>query len=396
VIANYRFGRFELQPATRQLLADGQPVVLGARAFVVLLALIERRERLVTKDELLDLAWPEIVVEENNLQAHVSSLRKILGRDAIVTVPGRGYQFTLEITHPVARPSRPNESPPNNPANQITSFIGRDRGQGGDNVVYECGDLRVDPANRRLIRGGGEIALEPKAFAVLLALLARADELVTRDELLDVVWGHRYVTPATLNRVMALVRRAFGDDADHPCFIHTVHGAGYRFIGAVERVAVRRGEAPAHFGPPPIAQLPAKLESLIGRERELAELSSMLSEHRAVTVIGPGGMGKTQCAPEIGRQCAHQFPDGVWFFDLSPLERAQDWVAVLATTLSVPTGSMQTLLPRIALALAGRKALLLIDNCDRMAIEIGALVLELLRSCPDLKILTTSQQRWTS
>ena len=76
MIANYRFGRFELQPATRQLLADGQPVVLGARAFVVLHALIERRERLVTKDELLDLAWPEIVVEENSLQAQVSSLRK--------------------------------------------------------------------------------------------------------------------------------------------------------------------------------------------------------------------------------------------------------------------------------------------------------------------------------
>ncbi len=267
------------------------------------------------------------------------------------------------------------------------------QGAGLDNVVYRCGELRVDPANRRLTRGSVEIALEPKAFAVLLALLPRADELVTRDELLDAVWGHRHVTPATLNRAMVLLRRAFDDDPEHPRFIETVHGAGYRFVGTVERVAVTRGEVRAHFGPPPIAQLPARLEPLIGRERELLELKAMLAEHRAVTVIGPGGMGKTQCALEVGRQCEGDFPDGVWFFDLSPLERTQDWLRALAATLSVPTAGTQALLPRIAGALAGRKALLLIDNCDRLAVEVGVQALELLRGCPDLKILTTSQQR---
>ena len=175
------------------------------------------------------------------------------------------------------------------------------QGPGVDDVIYECGELRVDPANRRLTRGAIEIALEPKAFAVLLVLLARADELVTRDELLDAVWGHRYVTPATLNRVMVLLRRAFDDDPDHPRFIETVHGAGYRFVGAVRtRRGATRPEVRAHFGPPPIAQLPTKLEPLIGRERELARLRAMLSEHRAVTVIGPGGMGKTQCSLEVG------------------------------------------------------------------------------------------------
>ena len=266
-------------------------------------------------------------------------------------------------------------------------------GQSVDKVIYECGDLRVDPANRRLTRRGVEIALETKAFAVLLVLLARPNELVTRDELLDAVWGHRHLTPATLNRVMALLRRALDDEAEDPRLISTVHGAGYRFIGAVGRVAVPRAEIRAHFGPPPIAQVPAKLEPLIGRDGELARLRSMLSEHRAVTVIGPGGMGKTQCALEAGRLCAADFPDGVWFFDLSPFERAQDWVMALAATLSVPVAGAQTLAHRTAAALAGRKALLLIDNCDRLAVEIGVVVFDLLRSCPDLKILATSQQR---
>src|ERR1700758_4817885 len=96
VTAIYRFGRFKLSPATRHLLTDNQPVPLGARAFDVLLALIERRERLVTKNELLDLVWPGLVVEENNLQVQISALRKLLGQDAIATVPGLGYRFALE------------------------------------------------------------------------------------------------------------------------------------------------------------------------------------------------------------------------------------------------------------------------------------------------------------
>ena len=75
----FSFGRFELRPASHELLEDGRPVALGARAFGVLQALIEHRERTVTKDELLDLAWPGVVVEENNLQVQISTLRKILG-----------------------------------------------------------------------------------------------------------------------------------------------------------------------------------------------------------------------------------------------------------------------------------------------------------------------------
>ena len=112
-MANYKFGRFELSPATRQLLVDDQPAPLGARAFDVLRALIERRERLVTKEELLDLAWPGLVVEENNLQVQVSALRKILGNDAIATVAGSGYRFALPIGTGVASHAAPPiEKPP--------------------------------------------------------------------------------------------------------------------------------------------------------------------------------------------------------------------------------------------------------------------------------------------
>ena len=93
----YDFPPFRLMPSQRQLLRAGAPIKLGSRAFDVLVALLERRDRTVTKDELLDRCWPGLVVEENNVQVQIVSLRKLLGHPAIATIPGRGYRFTLPV-----------------------------------------------------------------------------------------------------------------------------------------------------------------------------------------------------------------------------------------------------------------------------------------------------------
>ena len=87
-------GCFQLQAHERRLLVDGRPAALGARAFDLLLALAYRPGQLLTKNALMDLVWPGVVVEENNLAAQISALRKVLGGALIATVPGRGYCFT--------------------------------------------------------------------------------------------------------------------------------------------------------------------------------------------------------------------------------------------------------------------------------------------------------------
>jgi TolB-like protein/tetratricopeptide (TPR) repeat protein len=102
---------FEVRPAERRLLAHGQPVPLGARAFDLLMALIEQRDRVVTKDELLARVWPGVVVEENNLTVQISSLRKVLGNGAIATVAGRGYRFTLPLLDEAAARAAPAAAP---------------------------------------------------------------------------------------------------------------------------------------------------------------------------------------------------------------------------------------------------------------------------------------------
>src|SRR4051794_30794552 len=99
----YRFGRVEVETDERLVLVDGIPAALGGRAFDLLAALLARAGKVVTKDELLDIVWGRIVVEQSNLHVHISALRKILGAGAIATVPGRGYRFALPVGDAVER-----------------------------------------------------------------------------------------------------------------------------------------------------------------------------------------------------------------------------------------------------------------------------------------------------
>lgn len=107
-------------------------------------------------------------------------------------------------------------------------------GKGFPGEHYRFGDVAVDAAAHILTRAGRPVSVEPKAFAVLLALLRQPGTLVPREVLLDVVWGHRHVTPGVLTRAIAQLRAALGDDAQQPRFIQTQHALGYRFIGPLE------------------------------------------------------------------------------------------------------------------------------------------------------------------
>jgi TolB-like protein/Tfp pilus assembly protein PilF len=93
----YHFDHFEVRPAERLLLMSGLPVAVGARAFDLLLCLLTHRDRVISKGEIIEIVWPDLVVEENNLSVQISTLRKLLGPKAIATVPGRGYRFSQDV-----------------------------------------------------------------------------------------------------------------------------------------------------------------------------------------------------------------------------------------------------------------------------------------------------------
>ena len=176
----YRFGQVEIRPDERRILIDGVPANVGARALDLLLVLIEQRERMVSKDELLQLVWPGLVVEENNLQVQVSTLRKLLGPQAIATVAGRGYRFAITLDGDTG--SAPAAAKPrhNLPA-QLTSFVGR---------THEIFELKELLATTRLVTltgmgGTGKTRLSLQVAADLLGDYADGVWLVELASLTD-------------------------------------------------------------------------------------------------------------------------------------------------------------------------------------------------------------------
>lgn len=258
---------------------------------------------------------------------------------------------------------------------------------------FAFANVVVDAVAHRLLRDGREVAVEPKAFAVLLEFLARPGQLRSRDDLLDAVWGHTCVTPGTLNRLVAQLRRALGDDSGNPRCIQTVHGLGYRFIAPVETPGAS-GQPALRFTPPAQARLPERAGSLIGRERDIEELAQALREHRLLTVAGPGGIGKTQAALETARLCAADFPDGVWLFDCTPLAGGDALVQRVTGTFDIRgAADADESTARLCELLQRRKAMLLFDNAERITEPLAALVAALLASCASLHVLVTSQRR---
>jgi DNA-binding response OmpR family regulator len=102
--------------------------------------------------------------------------------------------------------------------------------------VLTIGEYRLDESNARLTRDGAPLDIPPKAFAVLCHLARNAQKLVTKDELLDVVWGHRHVSESVLKTTINQLRTALGDDPRAPRYIETANRRGYRFVATAAPV----------------------------------------------------------------------------------------------------------------------------------------------------------------
>jgi len=165
--------------------------------------------------------------------------------------------------------------------------------QGGESIAFLS--FQLDRRAGRLTNDGETIPLRPKTWAVLLYLAERPGVFVTRDELLDAVWPNVAVTPNTLNKSIAELRVALGDDAREPRCIETVHGRGFRFIAEspnqpASKAVVNGGSSNTH--------------TFVGREAELRRLGELFAkacvgERQMVFVTGPAGIGKTALVEEF-------------------------------------------------------------------------------------------------
>ncbi|MFE3290193.1 ATP-binding protein, partial [Rhodococcus sp. NPDC059234] len=162
------------------------------------------------------------------------------------------------------------------------------------------------------------------------------------------------------------------------------------------RALARRAPAPARADRSHLAPvLPTPLTSFVGRTRERAELTEMLVEHRQVTAVGPGGVGKTRLALAVAAEGAGEFPDGAWFVDLVPITNPD--INAIAATVALALGLGEQpghgIDESVLAALADRHTLLVLDNCEHVREGVAPFIERLLAACPGVTVLATSRAR---
>lgn len=260
----YRFGEAELDIPAQELRIEGRRAPLGARGIGLLRMLVERRRAAVTKHELLDTVWRGVIVEENNLQVQISTLRRLLGPQAIATIPGRGYRFMLPV-------------------------------EGGAD----------DPTP----------------------------------------------APPTAPRT---------DSPDAP---HAASG-----------------------------NVPTRPPELYGRKEDCAAVQALVERHSLVSIVGAAGIGKTQLGVAVACALADNCPDGVWIVEFASVNDGRLLVQTIAQAMRLTLPGLREPLDELCVAVRGQRALLVVDNCEHLADEIGAVIARVLCDAESLRVLTTTQE----
>jgi predicted ATPase/class 3 adenylate cyclase len=140
------------------------------------------------------------------------------------------------------------------------------------------------------------------------------------------------------------------------------------------------------------SNLPQLAHTLIGRERDVAEIEALLSGHRLVTLLGTGGVGKTSLSLQVGANLLERFADGVWFVDLAPLDRAELVGETVAAVLGLPVQGERPAVDAIAAFLRSRRVFLVLDNCEHVIAAAAALAAAILKTCPGVSLLASSRE----
>ena len=254
--------------------------------------------------------------------------------------------------------------------------------------MREFAPFRLDTGNQCLWRGDGlaeeRILLAPKTFAVLRYLVEHPGRLVTHDELFEALRPKTYVQPEVLKSHIAAIRTGLGDDARKPLFIETLSRRGYRFIAPVREGASARASRTTN--------LSEAVSELIGREAELGAVTALATEHRLVSLVGAGGIGKTRLGLEVARHLLPRFSDGVFVAELGPLSSPELVPATVASALGLTHIVGTVSREGVAGAVGTKKLLLVIDNCEHVIEAAAGMAEALLRTSPGASLLATSRE----
>jgi predicted ATPase/DNA-binding winged helix-turn-helix (wHTH) protein len=274
----------------------------------------------------------------------------------------------------------------------------------GDPDAYVFGPFRLMVRRRELIAHGIPVTLGQRALDILLVLVRRHGQLVTKNELMDHVWPGVVVEENNLQVHISALRKALGDDKGERRYLLTVAGRGYRFVHVVEAEAVATETEPASVAvgtaDPAVSHaawgrqhnIPQPLTSLIGRDVEIETVRALLARQRLVTLVGAGGVGKTRLALAVGADSGPNYPDGAWLIELAKITQRKALGAVIADSLGLNLGGREATVDNLAAHLEPTKALIILDNCEHLIADVSGIAETLLSRCPSLSILATSRE----
>ncbi len=366
---------------------DHGSIVLGSRAQRMLLAaLVHARGRAVPIEELIALVWGDgpPTSAHKTLKSHVSRLRRTLGEDVIASQPP-GYALTLPLERlDVHRFER--GVPAAGSVGEIDGVLalwrGRPYGEFADHehFVGEAAGLTELHAQARLRRADLLVEADRREEAA-----AAYRQLATEEPLREAAWigllrclhatGRQAEATTEARRYRELAADVGLDPS--PRFVEAEHEVFTTPPPTTER---------RHAG----TRLPGRLSSIVGRQREFEELDALLRSRRLVTLVGPGGVGKTTLAAQAARQIADDLDDGAWIATLADIDDDASVVPALSRAVDAP--ATEPLDRSLEHYVAGKRALLVIDNAEHVREAVRAVTMRLLAVADELGVLVTSRQ----
>lgn len=254
--------------------------------------------------------------------------------------------------------------------------------------AFTFGPFRLLPEERVLLEDGKAVRLGGRALDILTALVVRSGTLISKEELIAHAWPRARVEEANLRVHIGALRNALGENRAGGRYIATIAGRGYCFVAPVHR------EDTSAIAVPPAmssAALPVPITRMIGRDDAVVSLLSQMRTRRLVTIVGPGGMGKTRTALAVAGRFSVSLEHQAHFLDFSHLSDPLLLPSSLASVLGVPSPSGD-LFRGVIEYLRDKRMLIVLDSCEHVIDAAAFLVEVVLKAGPGIQVLATSRE----
>jgi predicted ATPase/DNA-binding winged helix-turn-helix (wHTH) protein len=257
--------------------------------------------------------------------------------------------------------------------------------------VLVFGSFQLFRERKMLLEDLRPVRLGSRALDLLVALVERAGEVVGKNELIAYAWPNTVVEENNLRVHIAAIRKLLGEGQRGARFIINVAGRGYSFVAPVTRI-----DAPAAGAQPeaePHPGLPVALTRVVGRDAAVSAVVNLVGRHRLVTILGPGGIGKTTLVLAVADRVPTVISrQNVHFVDLAAIGDAALVPEMLASSFGVP-GPNDDPIGALIASLQVTRTLLIFDNCEHVVGVIAPIVERILHGAPGVSILATSRER---